>query len=405
MNIVMLCTKFSLRENDPWLTNEMAEALQGQGHTVTVINLDWAAAAGEPDHKLRTSGGVQVVSVAPLLVRSRLPMLPKMLKWAGSSLRVVKLLREVSRSRSIDLLIGFSPAVTMALPLLWQCYRGQAKSYMVLWDFFPHHQQQIGLMPSGLVFSIAKWFESALIRTFDHIGCMSLANVAYLKKHYRLRAAQHVHALPIWGRNTAVAPIDRQKTRQATGLPPDRPILVFGGQLVQGRGVEDLLQVARIAAREGSQSYYLIMGSGPLEGQVKAYLEEGHDNLCWIARVPRERYLDIAQACDVALVCTVRDVDVPSFPSKTIDYLRVGLPIVASVERSTDYGDFVVEQGVGVRVEAGDPLRLHECIEQLLTDPQRLAGMASRGPKCMAEHFDVEQVARQLINQVGQSEY
>jgi len=58
-----------------------------------------------------------------------------------------------------------------------------------------------------------------------------------------------------------------------------------------------------------------------------------------------------------------------------------------------------------VRVEAGDPLRLHECIEQLLTDPQRLAGMASRGPKCMAEHFDVEQVARQLINQVGQSEY
>ncbi|MGE8323113.1 MAG: glycosyltransferase family 4 protein [Pseudomonas sp.] len=404
MNIVMLCTKFSLQENDPWLTNEMAETLQGQGHSVTVINLDWAAAAGEPDHRLRTSKGVEVISVAPLLVRSRLPMLSKLMKWAGSSLRVVKLLREVSRTRPIDLVVGFSPAVTMSLPLLWQRYRGQAKAYMVLWDFFPHHQQQIGLMPSGLVFAIAKWFESTLIRTFDHIGCMSPANIAYLKRHYRLRPSQQVHTLPIWGRNTAVVPLDRQQTRQEMGLPVDRPIVVFGGQLVHGRGVEDLLQVARIAAREGSRSYYLIMGSGTLEGQVKAYLDEGHGNLSWIARVPRERYLDVAQACDVALVCTVRDVDVPSFPSKTIDYLRVGLPIVASVERSTDYGDFIVEQDVGVRVEAGEPVRLHECIEQLLADPQRLARMARRGPECMAEHFDVEHVARQLINQVGRPE-
>ncbi|HEN8799340.1 TPA: glycosyltransferase family 4 protein [Pseudomonas putida] len=401
MNIVMLCTKFSLQENDPWLTNELAEALQGQGHSVTVVNLDWAAAAGEPDHRQRTSRGVQVISVAPLLVRSRLPMVSRLMKWAGSSLRVVKLLREVTRSHPVDLVVGFSPAVTMSLPLLWQRYRGRAKSYMVLWDFFPHHQQQIGLMPSGMIFRIAKWLESALIRTFDHVGCMSGANVAYLKRHYRLRPSQHIHTLPIWGRNTAVVPVDRQQTRRDAGLPVDRPIVVFGGQLVHGRGVEDLLEVARIAARNGSRSYYLIMGSGTLEGLVKAYLEEGHGNLSWIARVPRERYLDIAQACDVALVCTVRDVDVPSFPSKTIDYLRVGLPIVASVERSTDYGDFIVAQDVGVRVEAGEPARLHECIELLLADPQGLARMARRGPECMAEHFDVEQVARQLIDQAG----
>lgn len=399
MNIVMLCTTFSLKENDPWLTNELAEVLQSLGHSVKVINLGWTAKAGESDHRFVTSKGVEVVWLAPLQVRSRLPIVSRLAKWVGSSIRVVKLLRETTQDHKADLLIGFSPAVTMALPLLWHRFTSRARSYMVLWDFFPHHQQQIGLMSTGIIFNVAKWLENVLIRSFDHVGCMSPANVAYLRQHYRLRHAQNVHILPIWGRNTPVAPVDRTQVRLAVGLPADRSIVVFGGQLVHGRGVEDLLEVARIAARRGSQTHYLIMGSGTLEGLVRAYLEEGHGNLTWIARVPRERYLEIAQACDAALVSTVRDVDVPSFPSKTIDYLRLALPIVASVEKSTDYGDFIVEQGVGVRVEAGEPARLHACIEQLLGDPESRARMASRGPQCMAEHFDVQQVALQLISQ------
>ncbi|MCQ4290627.1 glycosyltransferase family 4 protein [Pseudomonas stutzeri] len=404
MNIFMLCTKFSLTENDPWLTNELADALQGQGHSVTVINLDWAAKAGAPDCRLVTSTGVRVISVAPLNLRSRVPLLSQLAKWTGSSLRIVKILRKEVKYKPVDLLIGFSPAVTMALPIFWHHFMWRIPSYMVLWDFFPHHQQQIGLMPLGMMFRVAKWVENKLIRFFDHIGCMSPANVAYLKKHYSLRAWQQVHILPIWGRNVPLAAVDHRKVRLRVGLPINRRVIVFGGQLAKGRGVEDLLEVARLAVQSGSSSHFLIMGSGPLESLVKAYLEERHGNLTWIARVPRDEYLEIAQACDAALVCTVRDVDVPSFPSKTIDYLRLGLPIIASVEKSTDYGDFLVEQGVGVSVEAGRPSRLYACIEQILADKARLAKMSSRGAQCMESHFVVEHVATRLIAQAQQSE-
>lgn len=399
MNIVMLCTKFSLVENDPWLTNELADALQGEGHSVTVINVDWAAKADEPDRHLVTTTGVQVVSIAPWCLCSQVPLLSQLVKWAGSSLRVVKILREQVKEKPVDLLVGFSPAVTMALPLLWQRFMGRARSYMVLWDFFPHHQQQIGLISSRAIFRVAKWVENSLIRYFDHVGCMSPANVAYLKKHYSLRARQQVHILPIWGKNVPVTTIDSREARLRAGLPLDRPVVIFGGQLVHGRGVEDLLDLARLAAQSGSHIHFLIMGSGTLEGLVKEYLDEGHGNLTWIARVPRDEYLNIAQACNVALVCTVRDVDVPSFPSKTIDYLRLGLPIIASVEKSTDYGDFLAEQGVGVSVEAGQPSRLYACIEQVLADERWLAQMSRRGLQCMATYFSVDRVAAQLIAQ------
>ena len=46
MNILLLCTKFSMDENDPWLTNELAGSLQRAGNRVTVLCLDWAGKLG-----------------------------------------------------------------------------------------------------------------------------------------------------------------------------------------------------------------------------------------------------------------------------------------------------------------------------------------------------------------------
>ncbi|MEG0636076.1 MAG: glycosyltransferase family 4 protein [Pseudomonas sp.] len=400
MNILMLCTKFSLAENDPWLTNELADAFRQKGHAVSVIHLDWWATPGRPTQRLTTSAGTQVVSLAPVLMKSPIPLVSKMLKWGLSSFSALKVLRQQLNQAPVDLVIGFSPAVTMALPILWQARQRKTRSFFVLWDFFPFHQQQIGLISSPLIFRFSKWLESLLLRKFHHIGCMSNANIDYLKSHYTLGADQQLHIVPIWGKEAALPVICREAVREQYGLPVTPPIVVFGGQLVQGRGLEDLLCMAEEAARQGLQTHFLIMGSGVLEGMVTDYLAKGHSNLTWIARVPRDEYLKVAQACDVALVCTVRDVDVPSFPSKTIDYLRLGLPIVASVEKSTDYGAFLMENGVGISVEAGQPKQVLAEIQQLLSCDNTLRDMKQRGPECFSQHFEVGRVASQIIEQV-----
>lgn len=400
MNIVMLSTKFSLVENDPWLTNELAEALQEMGHSVAVVNLDWSAKPGDSERRLVTSKGVQVTSIAPVLVASRIPLISRVLKWGASSLRALKVARQQFKDSSVDLYLGFSPAVTMASPILWLATQRKARSFFILWDFFPHHQRQIGLISSPLIFALSKWLENFLFRRFDHIGCMSPANERYLRSHYSLRSDQRVHLLPIWGKDADLPEFEREAVRRDNGLPLESKIVVFGGQLVHGRGLEDLLSMARVAHQQGLSTHFLIMGSGVLENLVTDYLAEGNGNVTWIARIPRNEYLKVAGACDVALVCTVRDVDVPSFPSKTIDYLRLGLPIVASVEKTTDFGDFLAEQGVGVGVEAGQPEVLLGAIESLLVDQDRLNAMSARGPECFQEHFEVRRVASQLLDYV-----
>ena len=398
MKILLLCTKFSLNENDPWLTNELAEALQLASHEVTVASLDWSGDSGRQTVELKTGSGVRVIAIPPVMTRSPFPTLNKGLKWTLSSIWGHLTLRRRLRNQAFDLVIGFSPAVTMALPILMLTRRMSEKSLLIQWDFFPYHQQQIGAIPSGILFHAAKFVETLLIRRFDTIGCMSPANVKYVQDHYDLRPTQHVDVLPIWAKGEALTDIDSEAIRNEYELPSCRPIVVFGGQLAPGRGLNDLLQMAELAEGAESPLYFLIIGSGPLEAAVKTYLASGHRNLRWIPRVPRPEYLKIIQVCDIALVCTVRNVNVPTFPSKTLDYLRAGLPIVASVEKSTDYGDFLLANAVGISVEAGEPSRLLAAIEGLLQDADRLDMMSKEGPDCFIQNFEVTHVARQLLD-------
>ncbi len=397
MKILMLCTKFSLSEDDPWLTNELAESLQESGHEVTVVCLDWSASPGSANTEFRTSKGVNVISMSPISVRSRIAFVSRALKWTLSSFSAYRAIRRSLQYKDFELVIGFSPAVTMALPILKMTSRTQARSFLVQWDFFPYHHHQIGLLTSKATFFFAKKVEEFLIRRFDVIGCMSPANVNYLRTRYRLRESQDVCMLPIWGKGNPLPEGDRDAIRCRYGLPKMRPLVVFGGQLVRGRGLEDLLAAASLAEKQQSPIAFLIIGSGPLESLVTTYIKQGHENVTWISRVPRQEYLNLIKSCDIALVCTVRDVDVPSFPSKTIDYLRAGLPIVASVEKTTDFGDYLCSRGVGVSIEAGYPDQLVMSIERLLDDDEKMRAMRERGPACFNDNFDVRHVAAQML--------
>lgn len=397
MRVLLLCTKFSLIESDPWLTNELADALQLAGHEVTVGCLDWSAAGNSPTAELITGAGVRVIVMSPVVTRSPLSSLNKGLKWALSSVQAYRTLRKLLRNEKFDLLIGFSPAVTMAVPILMLTRQLHTKSFLIQWDFFPFHHRQIGLISSPIAFHAARAAETLLIRRFDTIGCMSPANVDYLHAHYNLLPVQRVCVLPIWAKETRLNEIDSDAVRLKYELPRTRPIVIFGGQLAPGRGLEDLLKMAEVAEGANSPLSFLIMGSGPLEVLVKAYIGRGHHNLRWVPRVPRSEYLEVIGACDVALVCTVRDVDVPTFPSKTLDYLRSGLPIVASVEKSTDYSVFLESNAVGISVEAGEPSKLKEAIEELINDKARYRLMRRNGPDCFNRNFEVTHVARKLL--------
>lgn len=398
--ILLMTTFYGMRDESPNLINDMASALAADGHVVQVVVLKWDAKPGSPTIFYKQSDGVDVICASPRQINGAGKFLTLASKWTLTSLFAMRAVHQKLAKTDFDIIIAFSPAVTLMAPLVWALRRfSNAFSYFYIADFFPFHHRDIGLIGKNAPFAIAHFLENSLIRKFGTIGCMSLANAYYLRKNYNLRPSQKVSVLHLWGNVKRSAKGDRVRTRKVFGLPADRPVALFGGQITEGRGIEEILKAAELAHDEYPNLVFLLIGSGRLVPLVNMYISKGLGNLILLDKISRDDYISLATACDVGLVVTVTGVNVPTFPSKTIDYLRAGLPVVASTETATDYGSFIEKHAFGIAVEVGSPGRLLSAIVSVVDDPMRARAMNEAGQRALDEIFDARVAARTLVAQ------
>jgi glycosyltransferase involved in cell wall biosynthesis len=402
MRVLMLCTKYPLDPNDRFMTNELAGALVAAGHPVQVVVNDWDAPFGAAAASARSADGVDALVLSPRGIVGLGPFIERASKWTLSSPFALREMRGVLGHETFDLLICFTPCVTVAAQLFWAMKRWPMRSVLFVHDFFPYHHRSIGLVPGGPVFEIARLIEQHLIRRFDVIGCMSPDNIVYLRDHHRIRPEQRVIWTPLWGEITPPPARSRQATRMQHGLPLDRKILVFGGQITEGRGVEEILAAATMAKDARPDFAFLLIGEGRLVELVENHVTAGGSNVICRRRIPRTEYLGLISACDIGIVCTVAGVESSSFPSKTIDYLRAGLPIVAAVERDSDYSEFLRRWKIGVSLPAGDGKALFKAVVGVLDDQEFAANIARNARACLKEVFDVVPTVKRLLDAVEQ---
>ena len=391
MKIVVLVTKFDVSGQKTYLTDELCAVLQEQGHTVDVIFLDWH----------RAHSGETIISKDGLTIHVLMPaggksgFFSKVIQWAFSSFGVASYYTKHFGKGAHDLLISFSPSVAFAAALFRLKGRVTYR-FLVQWDFFPHHQAQIGLIPFRWMTSLGAAVESSLMNTFTNIGCMSPRNVAYLKDHYNISSGIQVGVLPIWAKVRPRPAVNRSEVLMRHNIPDAASIAVFGGQIAAGRGIEDLVEIAKLAKKRSSSLRVVVIGTGP---KMQWLLEESAllgGYLIILQAVPRNEYLELIACCDIGLVLTVPNVDVPSFPSKVMDYCCAGVPVAAAVEKTTDFGEFIVAQGFGQFCEAGKPAALFEILNCLYADPERMVEMGENARRCYEDYFDVQRVAASI---------
>jgi glycosyltransferase involved in cell wall biosynthesis len=207
-----------------------------------------------------------------------------------------------------------------------------------------------------------------------------------------MRPEQEVVWTPLWSEIVPAPPRSKQDVRTSYGLPQDKTIIVFGGQITEGRGVEDMLGVAEIAQKRRPDLAFLFIGDGRLVSMIEERIGSGGDNVLLRRRVPRDEYLSVLRGCDVGLVATVKGVDSFSFPTKTIDYLRAALPIVAAVEDKSDYREFLEHWKIGVSSPAGNVNALYGAIVRTV-DAERVGGdFARTATDCLEQVFDVRKI-------------
>lgn len=395
MKILMLCNNYPLQKGHSWLTDSLAEEL-AKSHSVEVVFLDWNGQCKEYAFIEKNSVKIHVLPTDSSLFKGRIG---KVLKWLFASFMHSFFIKKHLLQPEYDLVVNFSPAMVMH-PIFTAVKNRVKSSYLILWDFFPIYHSQLGLIPS-LGGGFLKGIETRACNDYQRIGLMSPRNLEFFLSNYAIQSETAAEVLYLWGPNEIQV---RDKSiykaaRVIEGLT-DQLVCVFGGQLIKGRGIDKLIELAVYSKENQINALFYIFGDGPERDVILKDLEVNgvSDIVVYKGFRPREEYMEFLKVADLGFVFNSGHVSVPTFPSKAIDYFRAAVPVLAYVEDATDFGEILedkIKAGWSASPKSHSKLFLE--FERAYKLPrEELLDVGSAGQNWYVENLQVSEVARHL---------
>lgn len=292
-----------------------------------------------------------------------------------------------------DLVLYSTPPITLAGAIRYVKKRDGARTYLMLKDIFPQNAVDIGMMtksgPKGLLYRYFRNKERELYALSDRIGCMSRANVDFILKHNEDLSPDRVEVFPncIEPQDVSVSPEERAALRDKYGIPRERKVFVYGGNLGKPQGIPFIIQCLKRLDGQ-TDAFLLIVGSGTEFGKLEEYFRTAKPkNMKLMSHLPKDDYDRMVAACDVGLVFLDDRFTIPNFPSRLLAYMQAGLPVIACTDPNTDIGQVAVEGGFGWWCRANDAEAFAKTVEEACAAD--LTAMAEKERQYLLEHYTV----------------
>ena len=388
MNVLYLTLGFPLPAEPPAPSDimQLMEEFCRRGHEVDVIAIDeWRhrrptrLSREGPFRVLRIRAG-NIYDVGPYEKGISFLLLPWLIRRAMA--------RHLP-GRRYDLVLYVAPPVTFAR-IVRGLKRRQpwAKTYLMLKDIFPQNARDLGMIRNPLLFGFFKRQERRLYAASDVIGCMSPANVAHLRRHQPWIPPARVEVLPNTrapGPDLGLRPPGPLRARH--GIPADAVVALYGGNMGRPQGLDFLVEAFQ-ACRDWKNLHFLLVGRGTERGCIaRAIAARGLRNVTMIPQLPRPEYEALARECDIGLVCLDPRFTIPNFPSRVLSYFEIRMPVLAALDRATDFGAMLDEARAGLWCHAGDLPAFLGHLERLAADPALRARMGAAGRRHLESHF------------------
>ena len=285
--------------------------------------------------------------------------------------KYIAAIKEYFADVKFDLVIYPTPPVTQAETVEFVKKRDGAKSYLLLKDIFPQNAVDIGMMSKsgikGLLYKHFRKKEKKLYTVSDYIGCMSQANVAYILKHNPEIDPGKVEVCPnsIEVIDKSVDAITRKEIRRKYGLPLEKKIFIYGGNLGKPQGIPFIVNCLK-NVKDVEDAFFLIVGDGTEYGKLDTYVQtEKQSNLKLMKKLPKEDYDALVGACDVGLIFLDYRFTIPNFPSRLLSYMQAKIPVLACTDKNTDIGQVITKGGFGWWCASDDASRFSEMIRYI----------------------------------------
>ena len=268
-----------------------------------------------------------------------------------------------------DLVLYSTPPITFSKVIEYVKKRDAAFSYLLLKDIFPQNAVDMKLIKkNGLIHKYFLHKEKKLYQLSDKIGCLSEANLEYLKKHNSYLDFKKIEINPntISPKFINYSSSEKENIKLKYSIPLKKKIFIYGGNLGKPQGLDFLLKTIQETKR--SDVYFLIIGSGTEFTRIQKWFEKFQpQNALLIAVLPKNDYDKLLAACDVGLIFLDKNFTIPNYPSRLLSYLEMKMPVIAATDPNTDVGLDIERNKCGFSVISGDSERMQNAINKTMS--------------------------------------
>ena len=414
---------------------DLMRKFRDEGHTVYIVTPS-ERRLGEPtklvdlddndnlnvDLDLNDKGGVHILRVKTLNLQKTNAIekgVGQVLVESQYKAAIKKYLSDVK----FDLVLYSTPPITFPKVIAYlKRQNPQAMTYLLLKDIFPQNAVDLGMlhgMPvQGSWFKVQGWVarakyqlykyfrrkEKKLYALSDYIGCMSPANVEYVVRHNPEVDPAKVEVAP----NSVDLNVnlndnenDRLSIREKYGLPTDKPVFIYGGNLGKPQGIPFLMECLEANAKR-TDCHFVVIGTGTELPKLKAWYENLNDNLNLNVTVmeglPKAEYDELVRSCDVGLIFLDHRFTIPNFPSRLLSYLENGMPVLCATDPNTDMGRIAEENGFGFWCESNSVEAFTAILDRMIAADRQTMG--EKGYKFLCENYTVENTYHAIVSHV-----
>ena len=359
-------------------TYEMAHALAGAGHRVTVIS---RAVNGE---SITNSDGIEVHRIAPAPKWDSLPVFWRLNRvWPGFAWAAMRKVRIINRNHPIDIV---------------EAAEGRADGFFV--SYMPGRPKLVTRLHTARIF----------IDQFNGLSAKQGGYREYWIEKQSISRANLVTApskavidltrtwLPLSEKTTLVVhnPIDQSNFPASTSVRKDT--VLYAGRLERNKGAETMKEAIPILLRRFPSLEFRIVGSDGLDRDGQSWrqkilnsLEAGQRTKVRFEEMART---DLVQAYQEAAVCILPSTWENSSYT-LLEAMACGTPVVAC---NSGGSPELIENGVsGFLIPVNNPEALVARIAQLLDEPTLRKSMGANARRRIEESFSIDRILPEMI--------
>jgi glycosyltransferase involved in cell wall biosynthesis len=180
---------------------------------------------------------------------------------------------------------------------------------------------------------------------------------------------------------------DRRKAREKLGIAQESRLVLFAGQVIERKGVKELLDAWKKIASEKYQAQLVLIGDdiqndGAYRKQMQSYARSGGIQATFMGfqhNVP-----EWLQAADIAVVPSREE----PLGNATLEAMATGLPVIGTLTGGIP--EMIETERTGLLVHVNDPDGLANGMQRLLKNPGLAQKLGQAGRIRCERHFSID---------------